>query len=395
MRKKFENRGKSFRLGKLLLILAAVLIVGAAAGVLFIRQTRGEQLQQTLPTETVPPATTAPPETTEETTEETTLPYKESGKDQFNILIIGQQSRAGSETDDIRLADTLILATINKQTKTIDLTSFLRDTYVKLPDFTEASGKTHHCGRNRINVAYHLGYLWGDLGGAMQMVNDCLYNNFGVEVDYDVEVSFDGFIDIVDMLGGIDVELSEDEAAYLNKDKRYVYYEVQPGMQHLDGMAALSYARMRKSNAGDSDISRTGRQRAFIAAILEKVRNLDFWELYYLAKDALPMITTNMTDDEILTLLWEVLPLLPEMEIRSHVIPAQGTWSGKMVDIGGWPSSVLSFNEQKNRAYLEKIMNGENPDEPEETTAPTETTRPEETDAAETAKNTTASTKGG
>lgn len=390
MSKKFEDAGKSSHRGKFLLILAVViLVVGVAAGILFIRPSRGEQLQQTLPTETAAPVTTVPPETTEETTEETTLPYTESGKDQFNILIIGQQSRAGGETDDIRLADTLILATINKQTKTIDLTSFLRDTYVKLPDFTEASGKTHHCGRNRINVAYHLGYLWGDLGGAMQMINDCLYNNFGVEVDYDVEVSFDGFIDIVDMLDGIDVELSKDEAAYLNKDKRFVYYEVQPGMQHLDGMAALSYARMRKSNAGDSDISRTSRQRAFITAILEKVRNLDFWELYYLAKDALPMITTNMTDDEIMTLLWEVLPLLPDMEIRSHVIPAKGTWSGKMIDIGGWPSSVLSFNEEKNRAYMEKIRNGENPDEPEETTAPQKADT-----ATKPAQNASAPTKG-
>ena len=101
------------------------------------------------------------------------------------------------------------------------LTSFMRDTYVKLPDYVDPNGRKYTCGKNRINMAYHLGYLWGDVGGAMQMANECIYNNFGVEIDYDIEVNFDGFIDILNLLDGIEIEITEAEAEYLNNDDRF------------------------------------------------------------------------------------------------------------------------------------------------------------------------------
>ena len=101
---------------------------------------------------TVTQQTTAP---TEGTTVPTTLPYVESGKDIINILIVGQAARDGEES---RMADTMILATVNKNTKVLTLTSFLRDTYLKLPDYVDPSGTRHTCGKQRINLAYHLGW---------------------------------------------------------------------------------------------------------------------------------------------------------------------------------------------------------------------------------------------
>lgn len=353
--KKNEHRGGSV----VLVVIAVVLILAVAGSVGFLvyNKTAGKPQLQVMET-TAPIVTEAPEisqavETTEETTEATTVvtepPYQASGKSIINVLLIGQQSRAG---EDARTADTMILATVNKNTKTLTLTSFLRDAYVQLPAFRTPSGK------QRINVCYHLGYLWGDTGGAMQKINECIKYNFGIEVDYDIEVSFDGFTDIIDMLGGVYVELTEAEADYLNADTRYVRREMQPGPIVLEGAEALSYARMRKANGdGDSDIKRTIRQRAVITSVFESVKNLSFSELQNLVNTALPMITTNMTDDDILTCMWEILPLLPELKIETGTCPVETTYKGVMMDIAnnGQLASVLQFDRGQNTRLMQAI----------------------------------------
>ena len=131
------------------------------------------------------------------------------------------------------------------------LTSFLRDLYIQMPHY-----KGHMCGQNRINVVYNLGWHWGGLYGGMEMMDMCLQQNFGVQVDHNVEIGFDTFSALVDGVGGIDLEITEQEAAYLN-----LYYEQHEdlsrhytaGETHLDGDAALCYARIRKIY---SDIAR-------------------------------------------------------------------------------------------------------------------------------------------
>ena len=289
--------------------------------------------------------------TTEPTTVPTTLPYIESGKDILNILIVGQSAREG---EDARMADTMILATVNKETKTLTLSSFLRDTYLKLPDY-----KGHTCGKQRINVCYHLGWTWGGTAGAMEMMNQCLYNNFGIDVDYNIEVDFDAFIKVVDLIDGVEIDLTEAEAEYLNNDDLWVYYDFEPGVQRLDGMCALSYARMRKAEGdSDSDIKRTSRQRLLIEAIIEKVRDQDFSVLQSIANEVLPMITTNMTNDEITTCIWEILPLLPQLNIETGTGPVETTYWGEIVDIGGYPASVLLFDEGHNRRLMMAITEG-------------------------------------
>lgn len=294
-------------------------------------------------------------ETTEPTTVPTTLPYKESGMDIINILVVGQASRDG---EDSRLADTMILATVNKKTKTLTLTSFLRDTYVKLPDYVDPSGKKHTCGRNRINIAYHLGWTWGDTGGAMEMTNQCLLENFGIEVDYDIEVDFEAFVQIVNMLGGVDIELTEAEADYLNSDSK-VWQEVEPGKCWLDGDTALAYARMRKAAGdSDSDIKRTSRQRTMIQSLLSKVKGLGFSKLQELANTVLPSITTNMTDEQITTCIWEILPLLPELTVETGTCPVEGSYYGELIDLFGTQSSVLKFDEGQNKKYMTALTEG-------------------------------------
>ena len=366
-----EHGGRQPRSGKmtvLVVILAVlVLVVGALVGGMLYKP-QDPQLNQggtseptTVPAteQTEPTTIVTTAETTEATTVPTTLPYEPSGKDILNILVVGQSARAGESSENSRLADTMILATINKNSKTLTLTSFLRDTYLKLPDYVDPSGTKHTCGKNRINVAYHLGYTWAGAAGSMEMMNQCLLENFGIEVDHNIEVDFDGFIKLIDLMGGVEIELTEAEAEYLNNDDFWVYYDVVPGLEKLDGMGTLSYARMRKAAGdSDSDIKRTERQRKLISAILDKLSQQSLTDLMELADEALPLITHNMTNGEILTCLWEVLPLLPELTIETGTCPKEGSYWGELIDLFGTQSSVLLFDEGNNRRYFTALTEG-------------------------------------
>ena len=219
----------------LLIVLAAVIVVVGVAAALGWNYFKGlignirlaeyqehelsqEELEAILggTVGTVPPEEETSEATTEPTTEATTEPttaatepdYGELGK-LINIMVVGQSYREG---EDSKLSDTMILCTLNRETNTLTMTSFLRDSYVQLPNY-----KGHTCGKQRINVAYNLGYKWaGDLGG-MEMLGMCIYNNFGVEVDYTIEVDFTALLAAVNKLGGVEIELNADEAKYLTE----------------------------------------------------------------------------------------------------------------------------------------------------------------------------------
>ena len=296
-------------------------------------------------------------EATEQTTAPTTAPTEPAEDPILNIMLIGQNYRKGEEH---KLSDTLILCSVNKDTKTITLTSFLRDLYVKLPNY-----KGHVCGWNRINVAYNLGWRWaGELGG-MEMLDTLLYDSFGVEVDYNVEVGFETFTQIIDILGGVDMELTADEARYLSADgKRFT-----AGMNHLDGEAALTYARIRSSNAGDNDFNRTNRQRKLLVSLINKAKTMSLPQLNGLLQEALPLIITDMTNEEITACAMELLPMLTELTIETNQCPADGTYWGDMIKLGGLDASVIKCELEPNKEIMMQIAEGIEPTEPAETTA--------------------------
>lgn len=361
---------KNNGLTKILITLSVILVL-VAAGILGVMVYRMTSIQMEANKPTVPTLVTEPSAIvevteageevweTEETVPETTeLPYTPSGKDILNVLVIGDSSR---EDESAKLADTMILVTVNKLTKTVTLTSFLRDSYVKLPDYMG-----HTCGSNRINVAYNLGYNWGGQGGAIEMTGLTLKNNFGVEVDHTVVVDFDGFMNAVTLLGSIPIELTKAEANYLNKtlnkslgyegyDFREVYDDGST-TSYLYGWECLAYARMRKAEGdGDSDIKRTARQRNLITAIFQQVKNSSMNTLMEFAKQIMQQVTTDMTDDEILTCMWEVLPLLSGLNIQSQVIPADGTHWAKELMVGEYLTYALDFDTKKNKEIMMSI----------------------------------------
>lgn len=298
--------------------------------------------------------------TTEATVVETTVatePAVQSAEDITNILVIGDASRGGGE--ESHMADTMILVSVNKFTKTITLTSFLRDTYVKLPDFRDSSGTLHTCGRNKLTTCYALGYAWGGTADAMDMLDQCLYENFGIEVDFNVEVGFEGVEQIVNYFGGLEFDLTQEEADYLNADDNYVMYEVHAGPQVLDGLATLSYARMRKASGdNDSDIKRTSRQRVVLEKLLDKVRDADVAGLKRLMDDFMEYIVTDMTNADITKCMVDIFPLVADLNLEQGTCPVESTYWGEGVDMDGFTSYVLKFDEGQNKKLMKAITEG-------------------------------------
>ena len=362
-----KKRGRKIFL--IILAVILVIVVGAvAAGAIYYNRMMNkmniielpedtyvytEETQLTEETEVTAEAGVVTTEATEATTV-VTEPPKATAEDIINVLVVGQSSRAGEES---RMADTTMLVSINTFDGTVTVFSVLRDSYVKLPDY-----KGHVCGRAKFTVCYGLGYNWGGTAGAMEMTNICMRDNFGVEVDYNVEIDFESFIRVVDLLGGIDIELTQAEADYLNKDDLYVLYDVQPGLQYLDGMAALSYARMRKAEGdNDSDIKRSARQRLVIEKLLEKVRYMSLSDLQSVADTLLPEITTTMTPGDIVTTLTRILPVLKDVKIVGATIPYDKTGWGEIIDINedGIPDSVIKFEAPQQKRLIRAITEAE------------------------------------
>lgn len=247
----------------------------------------------------------------------------------LNVLLIGQDRRPGESR---ARSDTMILVTVNKKTKSITLTSFLRDLYVKIPGYVS----------NRLNASYS----WG----GMELLNQTLEQNFGVVVDGNVEVDFDQFSKIIDLLGGVDMELRGDEAQEINSE---VGGNLKKGMNHLNGAETLSYARIRRLDS-NRDFSRTERQRKVLSALVEQLKNSDPVQLMELLNGVLPMITTDMTNLEILGYAADVFPILSGMTVTSQRIPADGAYKGAAVN----GMSVLVADMEAARQLLLETIGG-------------------------------------
>lgn len=229
------------------------------------------------------------------------------GSGLINILLVGQDRREG-ETQ--ARADSMILCTFHKESGQLTMTSFLRDLYVPIPG--------HH--DNRINASYSI--------GGMDLLCQTLEENFDLHVDGCVEVDFSQFSEIVDRLGGVEIELRQDEAEVINRETGSA---LSSGVQRLNGSQALTYSRIRSLDA-DGDFSRTNRQRKVITALLGSYRNVRFSELIPTINTLLPMISTDLNQAQILLYALEVLPALSDAQITSQRVPADGTYTDQTID---------------------------------------------------------------
>lgn len=247
----------------------------------------------------------------------------QTGDDVINILLVGQDTENLSQRSR---SDSMILCTINKTTKTLTMTSFMRDMYVKIPQFYD----------QRLNVAYLL--------GGFETLYDTLEHNFGVQVDNGVAVNFASFQKVIDAVGGVEVRLTAAEANHLNMQN--YSWGLFEGVNILTGETALAYSRIRALQGGD--FNRTNRQRTVMMALLNKAKDMPVTDLYNLVEALIPMVVTDMSNSEIVAAAMDLAPLLQDLEIISQRIPIDDGYNMTMVD----GMSVLLPDLEVNREFL-------------------------------------------
>ena len=194
--------------------------------------------------------------------------------DVVNIMLIGQDRRPG---ENRARSDSMILVSMNKEKGTIRLTSFMRDLYVQIPGYLDT----------RLNAAYRY--------GGTDLMNETFKVNFGLEIDGNVMVDFDEFTEIIEIVGGVTLDISSAEANYMNKNSKNRF---SSGSNYFNAEDALTFSRMRYAAGGD--YGRTDRQRRVIMAIAYSLRDADLMTIFNLLDQVLPHIVTNLTDAQII-----------------------------------------------------------------------------------------------
>ncbi|MCT2197153.1 LCP family protein [Paenibacillus sp. p3-SID1389] len=257
-------------------------------------------------------------------------PPKWEGKDRVNILLMGVDAR-GLKKGEIPRSDTMLVASLDPVSKKAYLFSILRDTYTKIPEH----------GSDRINTAITHGP-----NTAMQAVSDLL----GIPIQYYVYTDFQGFIELVDAVGGVDFYVEKD-MHYTSKADNHEYdIDLKKGQQHLDGKTALQYVRFRHDAL--SDYTRTERQRNFLKAVAEKLKSTtSIMKLPSILEKINPYIDTNLSVQD----MWKLATVGYDTEmVASEQIPPMELLVEKTV--GG--SSVLGVrSEDELKQYVQDVFN--------------------------------------
>lgn len=238
-----------------------------------------------------------------------------------NILLIGSDTR---DEDQYGRTDSMILLSLNSRTKEIVMTSFMRDMYVNIVGKT-LDGESIDTW-DKMNAAY--------VYGGAELLMDTIEYNFDISVDDYVYIDFYSFVDIVNAVGGIEIEVSDEEAQGMrapmgeqNKilgNPKGTDYLSSGGRILMNGNQALAYARLRY--VGNADFERTERQREVIGKIIDKVKSSDPITIDRFAKSALSDLVTNMSKTDMLLMAYRAAFSL-SYEIRSLRIPAEGDYS--------------------------------------------------------------------
>lgn len=275
--------------------------------------------------------------------DENQTPILES-KDVINILLIGSDTR---KVGGAGRSDAMIIVSINKKTKMITATSIMRDIYLHIP------GKKN----NRINAAYAL-------GGA-DLLMETIRQNFKLELSDFASIDFYAFIDVIDEIGGVTLDVSQREIPIINNYVSEINiitgveetkdHLTEPGLLLLNGKQALGYARNRY--VGNSDFERTARQRRVLEQIFDGVKDLSILELNDLVNTVLPQITTNLTKGEIFSLVLG-LPSYANYDLQQLRVPIDGSY--RNMRVRGMSVLDVDFKENINEIHLKVYLENNN-----------------------------------
>ncbi len=230
----------------------------------------------------------------------------------FTVLILGNDRRPGEA--GIPRTDVVMLARIDPQRGHVALLSFPRDLWVAIPDY----------GQTRINAAYVWGETYAAPGGGLGLAKATVSNLIGRPIDYVAMIDFEGFIKLIDSIGGVTVDVDKelDDPQFPTMDYGYTHAYFAPGPQHMDGVTALTYSRIRHP---DSDFARIKRQQAVLVALGQRLQERgDLQNL--LAADTITAslrgyIQTDMPQERILGAVW-ALRSLDRSSIHRYTLDA-------------------------------------------------------------------------
>ena len=257
--------------------------------------------------------------------------YKiDSDTEVVNILLVGADKNNDEQDENVeRRSDSMMIATLDVKHNKLKVTSLMRDMYVDIPGY----------GGNKLNAAYSF--------GGIKLLYKTLLQNFSIKLDGYAEVNFDAFVNVIDEIGGIEVNLTESEAKNLrqtNYIKRRKYRNVKVGKQIFNGYQALGYCRIRHgkrqpdghypgvytaSGKGD-DYGRTERQRLTIQALLKKMKQLSPQELLNLAEVIMPNVKTDVSQDDIYSYLMTVFRM-GTTKLHQFSLPIEGAYTSQFI----------------------------------------------------------------
>lgn len=254
-----------------------------------------------------------------------------------NILLLGVDSR-DPEDDTNSRSDSMMLISVDSEHNCIKMVSFLRDSWVYIPALDKYQRLNAACSADGFNG-----------------VVDTIEYNFGVDIDGYVVADFEMFKVLVDSVGGVEVDVTEQEADEVtNHPVRYGNVTLEAGKYKLTGEQALAYCRIRKI---DTDFMRAYRQRTVMQSILKSVKSANPVKLLLMASKCAPYIETNLSKTDIMQTGISALSCIGTMvETR---VPFDSTWSYKTIQ----GNSVISIDADKNKEMLIDTIYNKTPDE--------------------------------
>lgn len=262
--------------------------------------------------------------------------YKEEQKhdDIYNIVLSGVDTRNYNLNSR---SDTIILASYNRTKHTIKLVSFMRDSWVYLP------GR----GWSRINTAT----VYGGTGLLINTLNE----NFDLDIQNYIQIKFDDFREIIDAIGGFDIELTKSEINYINNKLHVEDHDwsnditAEPGIVHLNGAQALWHCRNR--TIGNADFERTERQREVLSILIDKAMNMNIEQLVSLIFSLRDKINTNIPITTLAAMAYDAV-IVGNMEVETARVPFDEEYS--FANKNG--ASVLDIDIDENTKLLHEFL---------------------------------------
>lgn len=269
---------------------------------------------------------------------------KSLGKlDHINVLLLGTDERAsndlgdfGSELSENARADACMLLSLDVKNHTAHIVSLERAIGVPIEGVGE-DWLTHV-------------FTYGGPEAMLKTVRE----QFGIEVYRYVRVNVGVAADLIDAIGGVDITLTETEAAALNGEiytNSTTKHRVTPGLNHLDGFDAIAYARQRFI---DSDFHRVQRQRNVLQAAIDETKDLSLKQLDHLLDVALPMVQTNLTKSDIAGLIPKA-PAFFGVKLKQMTLPLSGMYGKKLTDDG---RSLMMLDREEATRILHEFCYG-------------------------------------